>query len=116
MFRVKRIYAAAEPADGYRVLVDRVWPRGVSKEKARIDLWMKEIAPSAELREWFAHDPRRWVEFRSRYREELKTKAELIDQLRKLEKEHGRVTVIFSARDERRNQAIVLCDFLQKTS
>lgn len=86
VFKIKRIYAVAEPSDRYRVLVDRVWPRGVSKEKARIDVWMKEIAPSDQLRKWFGHDPKRWVEFQKRYREELKTKPQLIDQLREFEK------------------------------
>ena len=71
MFKLKRIYDASEASDGYRVLVDRIWPRGVSKEKARIDLWMKEIAPSDALRKWFGHDPERWEEFQKRYREEL---------------------------------------------
>ena len=71
MFKLKRIYEASEASDGYRVLVDRIWPRGVSKEKARIDLWMKEIAPSDALRKWFGHDPERWEEFQRRYREEL---------------------------------------------
>lgn len=116
MFKLKRIYVTAEPADGCRVLVDRIWPRGVSKEKARIDVWMKEIAPSDQLRKWFAHDPKRWVEFQERYREDLKTKAELIDQLRELEKKHGTVTLIYSARDDQRNQAVVLCAFLQRSS
>lgn len=113
MFKTKGIYALAEPADRYRVLVDRIWPRGVSKEKARIDVWMKEIAPSARLRKWFGHDPKRWVEFQSRYRKDLKTQPQLIDQLREFEKRHGTVTLIYSARDERRNQAVVLCAFLQ---
>jgi uncharacterized protein YeaO (DUF488 family) len=113
MFKLKRIYATAEPADVCRVLVDRIWPRGVSKEKARIDVWMKEIAPSDQIRKWFAHDPKRWVEVQKRYREDLRTKAELIDQLRKLEKNHRTVTLIYSARDDRRNQAVVLCSFLQ---
>jgi uncharacterized protein YeaO (DUF488 family) len=113
MFKTKRIYDPAEAADDYRVLVDRVWPRGVSKEKARLDLWMKEIAPSDQLRKWFAHDPKRWMEFRQRYQEELKTKRELIHQLRESEREHGTVTLIYSARDEQRNQAVALCAYLQ---
>lgn len=113
MFKIKRIYDALEPADGYRVLVDRVWPRGVSKEQARIGVWMKEVAPSTQLRKWFAHDPKRWAEFQKRYREELKTKSQLITQLRQLEKEHGAVTLLYSARDQARNQAVVLRGFLQ---
>jgi uncharacterized protein YeaO (DUF488 family) len=116
MFKLKRVYVPAKPADGYRVLVDRIWPRGVSKEKAGIDLWMKEIAPSDHLRKWFAHDARRWVEFQKRYRGELRAKAELTEQLRELAKAHRTVTLIYSARDERRNQAVVLCAFLQRST
>ena len=81
MFKLKRIYEASEASDGYRVLVDRIWPRGVSKEKARIDLWMKEIAPSDRLRKWFGHDPERWEEFQRRYREELQKEIGLINRL-----------------------------------
>ncbi|MGA7174814.1 MAG: DUF488 domain-containing protein [Candidatus Acidiferrales bacterium] len=116
MFKLKRIYVPAKPADGYRVLVDRIWPRGVSKEKAGIDLWMKEIAPSDHLRKWFSHDAKRWIEFQKRYREELRATAELTKQLRELEKTHRTVTLIYSARDERRNQAVVLCAFLQRST
>lgn len=116
MFKVKRIYVEPEADDGYRVLVDRVWPRGMSKEKARVDLWMKEIGPSDGLRKWFGHDPKRWDEFQKRYREELKPKAELIGQLRELEKKHGTVSLIYSARDDQHNQAIALCGFLHKAS
>jgi len=115
MFTLKRIYVPAKPADGCRVLVDRIWPRGVSKEKAGIDLWMKEIAPSDHLRKWFAHDAKRWIEFQRRYREELRAKPELTKQLRELEKTHRTVTLIYSARDERRNQAVALCGFLQRS-
>ena len=81
MFKLKRIYEASEASDGYRVLVDRIWPRGVSKEKARIDLWMKYIAPSDALRKWFGHDPERWEEFQRRYREELQKEIGLINRL-----------------------------------
>ena len=80
--RIKRVYKPAEKADGFRVLVDRVWPRGISKEKAAVELWMKEIGPSTELRRWFGHRPERWEEFRARYREEFKEKQELVDELR----------------------------------
>jgi uncharacterized protein YeaO (DUF488 family) len=116
MFKLKRIYVPAKPADGYRVLVDRIWPRGVSKEKARIDLWMKEIAPSDQLRKWFAHDAKRWIEFQKRYREELRAKAELTEQFRELEKAYRTITLIYSARDERRNQAVVLRALLQRST
>jgi uncharacterized protein YeaO (DUF488 family) len=79
---IKRVYDAPEKSDGFRVLVDRVWPRGVSKEKAAVDLWMKEIGPSTDLRKWFGHDPARWDEFRKRHREELLAKRDLLDELR----------------------------------
>jgi uncharacterized protein YeaO (DUF488 family) len=84
MFKLKRVYDTSEASDGYRVLVDRIWPRGVSKEKARIDLWMKEIAPSDRLRKWFGHDPERWEEFQRRYREELQEEIGLTSQLQQL--------------------------------
>jgi uncharacterized protein YeaO (DUF488 family) len=114
MIKIKRIYGAAEPSDGFRVLVDRLWPRGVSKEKAMIDLWLKEIAPSDSLRKWFGHDPERWEAFQARYREELQKKKELVAQVRQLEKEHTTVTLLFGARDEVHNQAVALYAVLKK--
>jgi uncharacterized protein YeaO (DUF488 family) len=114
MYKLKRIYEASETSDGYRVLVDRIWPRGVSKKKARIDLWMKEIAPSDALRKWFGHDPERWGEFQRRYREELQKETGLTSQLQQLEKQHGTVTLVFSARDDHHNQAVALRAFLQR--
>ena len=114
MLKLKRIYEAAEPSDGYRILVDRIWPRGMSKQKARVDLWMKEIAPSDALRKWFGHDPRRWLEFQDRYYEELRKETGLTRQVRRLEKKHRTVTLVFSARDDRHNQAVALRGFLQK--
>jgi uncharacterized protein YeaO (DUF488 family) len=114
MFKLKRIYEASEPADGYRVLVDRIWPRGVSREKARIDLWMKEIAPSDALRKWFGHDPERWQEFQRRYREELQKATGLTKQLKQLEEKYGTLTLVFSARDQRYNQAVALRTFLER--
>ena len=113
MLKVKRIYKASEPSDGCRILVDRIWPRGVSKEKARIDLRMKQIAPSDALRKWFGHDPVRWMEFQRRYHEELAKEIGLRKQLKQLEEEYGTLTLVFSARDERHNQAIALHAFLQ---
>ena len=113
MFKLKRIYDASEASDGYRVLVDRIWPRGVSKEKAQIDLWMKGIAPSDALRKWFGHDPERWEEFQRRYHEELQKQTGLTNQLRQIEKQHGALTLVFSARDEHHNQAVALRAFLQ---
>lgn len=109
--RLKRAYEPAEESDGMRILVDRLWPRGVSKAQARIDRWMKDVAPSAELRTWFGHDPARWDEFRKRYRTELAGHREEIGELRRLARS-GPVTLVYSARDERHNDAIVLRNLL----
>jgi uncharacterized protein YeaO (DUF488 family) len=112
VLKLKRIYESPQASDGCRILVDRVWPRGVSKQRAQIELWLKEIGPSTALRKWFGHEPARWPEFQKRYRRELREKAELTERIRQMEKEHGIVTLVFSARDEERNQAVVLRDFL----
>ncbi len=110
---VKRIYEPSESSDGYRVLVDRVWPRGLSKQNADIHLWLKDIAPSTELRQWFGHQPRRWDAFRRRYFDELdempETLAVIQDKLRKDD-----VTLVYSARDEAHNQAVALREYLLK--
>jgi uncharacterized protein YeaO (DUF488 family) len=113
MLKLKRIYDGAEPQDGYRVLVDRLWPRGMSKEKAKVDLWMKEIAPSDGLRKWFGHDPERWMEFQARYRKELQKKDELIKEISQLKKKYRTVTLLYSARDELHNQAVALLAILK---
>jgi uncharacterized protein YeaO (DUF488 family) len=115
MFKIKRAYQSYDNKDGFRVLVDRLWPRGVSKEKLQLDLWMKEIAPSTELRKWFGHDPERWNEFKKRYLDELNEKKELIEQLNTIKKIHNTVTLVYSAKDEKRNNAIVLMDLLNKS-
>lgn len=107
MLRIKRIYDPPAPEDGTRVLVDRLWPRGIAKDKARIDEWRKEIAPSDELRRWFDHDPTKWEEFQERYRQELAAKAEIMDHLRALAWK-GTVTLLFAAKDEEHNNAVVL--------
>ena len=109
--RVKRAYLPPAPEDGVRILVDRLWPRGVSKSEAAIDRWMKDLAPSNELRRWFGHDPSRWDEFRRRYEAELSDRAELMDELRAVARK-GRLTLVFGARDELHNQAVVLRDLL----
>jgi uncharacterized protein YeaO (DUF488 family) len=109
--RLKRAYEAAAPGDGRRVLVDRVWPRGVSKAEAHIDLWLKEVAPSTALRKWFGHLPERWPEFRERYREELRANP-AVDELRRIVGE-GPVTLVYGARDKERNQAVVLAEYLR---
>jgi len=108
---IKRAYAAPSPADGMRVLVDRLWPRGLRKSEAAIDRWLKELAPSTELRQWFGHDPNRWDEFRHRYTAELKDKTELLGELRAIAAK-GPLTLVFAARDEQHNDAVVLRDLL----
>src|SRR5438034_832570 len=110
MFVAKRVYEAASKGDGYRVLVDRLWPRGLTKAKANVDLWLKEVAPSTALRKWFGHEPEKWPEFQKRYRAEL-TKTSL-ESLRKLEKEHKKVTLLYGAKSEERNQAVALLKIL----
>ena len=107
--KIKRIYEPAEPSDGIRILVDRLWPRGISKGRARIDEWMKEIAPSTELRTWYHHDPARWEEFLGRYKEELATPEceELLARLGSASA-HQTVTLLFSSREEQRNNAVAL--------
>ncbi|TPN01828.1 DUF488 domain-containing protein [Mesorhizobium sp. B2-1-3A] len=111
---VKRIYEAPDKADGQRVLVDRIWPRGVSKEHAALALWLKEIAPSDELRKWFGHEPARWAEFRERYRVELDGNDEAVAQLRGLLGE-GKVTLLYGAHDEAHNNAVALAGYLRGT-
>lgn len=114
MIKVKRIYDPPDPSDGVRVLVDRLWPRGMRIEKARIDEWLKEIAPTNVLRTWFAHDPRKWDEFRIRYRREIEAagKESELYRLRGLAK-RGTVTLLYAARDEKRNNAIALKGFIE---
>lgn len=109
-YRIKRAYEPAAEADGTRVLVDRVWPRGITKEKAAVSEWLKEVAPSTELRKWFGHEPERFAEFRERYRAELKGSAAL-EELRRLK---GVVTLVYGAHDETHNQAAVLKELLEE--
>jgi uncharacterized protein YeaO (DUF488 family) len=114
-YRIKRIYEPYDEGDGARVLVDRIWPRGISKEKARLDRWMKDIAPSRALCDWFGHDPERFGEFRRQYEEELSDEraAPLLEELRSLAR-GGIVTLLYGARDEKHNQAVVLLDDLTR--
>ncbi|WP_109698214.1 DUF488 domain-containing protein [Chitinophaga deserti] len=113
MIRTKRIYEPPAPEDGFRILVDRLWPRGIKKETARIDLWAKEVAPSTELRQWFHHDAGHWEEFEKRYRAELKASA-AVDALLAEIRKHKVVTLLYGARDEQHNQAVVLKELLSK--
>jgi uncharacterized protein YeaO (DUF488 family) len=105
--RLKRIYEPSSPDDGERILVDRLWPRGVSKAKAALDAWMKDVAPSTELRRWFGHDPARWEEFQQRYRQELAARPAALQPLVDAA-EKGPVTLLYAARDEQHNEAVVL--------
>lgn len=109
--RVKRVYDAAADADGTRVLIDRLWPRGVSKEAARIDLWLKDVAPSHELRRWFAHDPAKWEEFQRRYASELRRAPDAVAQLTALAR-RGQVTLLFASQELAHNNAIALQAYL----
>jgi len=109
--KLKRAYESPAAGDGTRILIDRLWPRGISKKKAALDQWMKDIAPSAELRKWFGHDPARWEEFRRRYAEEVHHNSVLLDQLRSFAR-HGPVTLVYAAHDEVHNDAVVLRDLL----
>jgi uncharacterized protein YeaO (DUF488 family) len=112
-FATKRIYEPKENSDGFRILVDRLWPRGISKSEADIDLWVKEIAPSESLRKWFGHDVTRWQGFIRRYNEELSENKGVTDLLEQ-SKEHSKVTLVYSAKDVNHNNAVVLRDFLKK--
>jgi uncharacterized protein YeaO (DUF488 family) len=111
--KIKRVYEQPDRKDGERILVDRLWPRGLTKEKAGVDLWLKEIAPSTELRKWFDHDPEKWQRFRRRYETEIRDKDDLIKVLRQKARE-GTITLIYGARDEKHNEALVLKQFLEK--
>ena len=113
--RLKRAYEAASAEGGTRVLIDRLWPRGVRKDAAAIDLWLKDIAPSTELRQWFGHDPARWAEFQQRYSAEVRANAQAFEQLRELAR-NGPLTLVYSAHDEAHNDAVVLRGLLLGTA
>ena len=112
MIHLKRVYEEPSSNDGVRVLVERLWPRGLTKERAAVDLWLKDVAPSPELRKWFGHDPARWEQFRERYRRELREKKDAVRLLKQKAKE-GTVTLVYAARDEEHNGALVLKRVLQ---
>jgi uncharacterized protein YeaO (DUF488 family) len=114
MIQIRRVYDQPGAKDGFRVLVDRLWPRGLTKEKAHVDLWMKEIAPSDALRKWFHHQDGNWGEFVKRYKAELAKKKELLTDLKKLENEHRTVTLLYGSKDEKLNQAVVLAEILKE--
>jgi uncharacterized protein YeaO (DUF488 family) len=112
VIKLKRAYEVPGSGDGFRVLVDRLWPRGVSKSAARIDLWLKEIAPSAALRKWFGHDPSKWTTFRDRYFRELDQNPKAVEQLM-AHLQHGTVTLVYGAKDQERNDAVALKEYLE---
>jgi uncharacterized protein YeaO (DUF488 family) len=113
MIRVKHVYDPPAKADGLRLLVDRLWPRGLAKPKAHVDLWLKDIAPSDELRKWYGHDPAKWPEFRKRYFRELAGKRDLVEELDAKSRE-GTVTLLYAARDGAHNNAVALEEYLAK--
>jgi uncharacterized protein YeaO (DUF488 family) len=112
---IKRVYEPKARGDGTRILVDRLWPRGLRKTEADVDIWLKEISPSPQLRKWFGHDPAKWDEFRSRYTDELRENASAVEELR-LEIKKANVTLLYGAKDEEHNQAVALAEFLEKHS
>jgi uncharacterized protein YeaO (DUF488 family) len=113
MIHLKRVYSDPDKSDGFRILVDRLWPRGLTKEKAKVDLWLKDIAPSDQLRKWYSHDPGKWDEFKKRYFVELASKEELTGLI--LEKERkGIVTLLYGKKDEKFNNALALMEYLNK--
>jgi uncharacterized protein YeaO (DUF488 family) len=111
--KIKRVYEQSDKGDGVRILVDRLWPRGLTKEKASVDLWLKEIAPSTELRKWFGHDPDKWKSFRGRYETEIRHKDDLLKVLKQKAME-GTITILYGARDQKHNEALVLKQFLER--
>ena len=113
MIELKRVYEKPARRDGLRVLVDRLWPRGLTKERAAVNLWLKDVAPSTELRKWFAHDPAKWKQFQARYRKELKEKKDAIELLKQKSTEQT-VTLLYGARDEEHNEALVLKSILER--
>jgi uncharacterized protein YeaO (DUF488 family) len=114
MIKIKRVYQEPSPDDGFRILVDRLWPRGVAKAKAKISLWLKEVAPSSELRKEFGHEPDKWDEFQAKYGRELDGKAGLLKQIKGIEAEEKTVTLLFAAKDEQRNNAVALRNRLKR--
>ena len=114
MIKVKRAYDKPTEDDGYRILVDRLWPRGVAKNKAKIDLWLKQVSPSDELRRWFSHDSEKWDEFKKRYHSELKSEKISLQKIKQIEKENKIITLVYAAKDDKHNNAIVLADELRK--
>lgn len=115
MIKLKRIYEPSDKkTDGFRILVDRLWPRGISKERAELDLWLKDIGPSTELRQWFGHEPIKWTGFKKKYKTELKSKKSDLETIVELSKKHNNVTLLYGAKDETHNEAVVIAEVLGK--
>ncbi|MDM8002564.1 MAG: DUF488 family protein [Bacteroidota bacterium] len=112
MIKVRRIYDPEEPGEGYRVLVDRLWPRGISREEASWHEWMKEISPGNELRKWYGHDPSRWESFKAKYKQELSSRHDLLLRLKNLESTYGTLTLLYSSKEHEINNAVALREFL----
>jgi uncharacterized protein YeaO (DUF488 family) len=111
---LKRVYESPDPRDGYRILVERLWPRGISKERAKVNLWIKDAGASNGLRTWFGHDPSKWEEFREKYFEEIRARPAVVRELRDAIRSHERVTFLFAAHDMEHNNALALKEFLEK--
>ena len=114
LIRIKRVYEPTSKDDCYRILIDRLWPRGLSKEKAGLNTWIKQIAPSDGLRQWFGHDPEKWEEFRKKYGKELREKQQLLNDIKRLEKENGTITLVYSAKGTEHNNAVALKQMLEE--
>lgn len=112
MLKTKRVYEEASPEDGYRILTERLWPRGVSKERAKLDRWMKSISPSHDLRKWFNHDPDKWGEFKERYRREL-FGSKAVNEMLEIIRENDTVTMVYASKDEEHNSTVLLKEFLE---
>lgn len=114
MIQIKRVYDKDLPNDAFKVLIDRLWPRGISKKDGIVDAWYKEIAPSTELRKWYGHDPGKWEAFRKKYNEELEDKQDLLEEIRRLEKEHKKILLLYSSKEEKLNNATALKEILSR--
>ncbi|MEM4198144.1 MAG: DUF488 family protein [Candidatus Caldarchaeum sp.] len=114
LIRVKRVYDNPLPDDGFRILVDRLWPRGLRRDKASIGLWMRDVAPSTSLRKWFGHDPEKWEGFKQRYFKELETKRYLVEKILEKERTYGSVTLLFSAKNVEHNNAVALKEYVER--
>jgi len=113
MIKIKRVYGKPEKEDGFRVLIDRLWPRGLTKEKVKIDLWLKDLSPSSDLRKWFRHEPEKWPEFKRKYFSELKSKKDSLKLLAEKAR-NGKVTLVYGSKEERFNNAVALSEYVKK--